>query len=123
MKDLIEERDRKEKIQRSIIKRWNVHYMTKEELESKQGSLDEAAAIFARLQAEEREDEARKQAEIEAAKRASEGYNATTNSYSGAYGQGEVDTVTKGQIDQILAEKEVMLQNMIHQQAGNDDTE
>lgn len=123
MKDLIEERDRKEKIQRSIIKRWNVHYMTKEELESKQGSLDEAAAIFARLQAEEREDEARKQAEIEAAKRASEGYNAITNSYSGAYGQGEVDTVTKGQIDQILAEKEVMLQNMIHQQAGNDDTE
>ena len=33
MKDLIDERNRKEKMQNSILKWWNVHYMTPEELE------------------------------------------------------------------------------------------
>lgn len=36
MKDLIEERDRKAKMQHSIVKWWNVHYMTPEELTDKQ---------------------------------------------------------------------------------------
>lgn len=33
MKDLIAERDKKEKMQHSVVKWWNVHYMTPEELE------------------------------------------------------------------------------------------
>lgn len=36
MKDLIEERDRKARMQHSIVKWWNVHYMTPEELTDKQ---------------------------------------------------------------------------------------
>ena len=32
MKDLIAERDKKEKMQHSVVKWWNVHYMTPEEL-------------------------------------------------------------------------------------------
>lgn len=36
MKDLIAERDKKEKMQQSIVKWWNVHYMTPEELEEEQ---------------------------------------------------------------------------------------
>ena len=36
MKDLIEERDKKDKMKHSIVKWWNVHYMTPEELEEEQ---------------------------------------------------------------------------------------
>lgn len=36
MKDLIAERDKKLKIQKSIVKWWNVHYMTPEELAEEQ---------------------------------------------------------------------------------------
>ena len=39
MKDLIEERDKKEKMNHSIVKWWNVHYMTSEELEEMDESL------------------------------------------------------------------------------------
>lgn len=124
MKDLIDERDEKEKIQRSIIKRWNVHYITQEELEeekAKNDSLKQAEEILARLRAEELEDEAKKQAEIEAARKQSEdNYNATTNSYSGLYGQSEMDSVTKGQIEQILGEKDAHLRSVIDEQVALD---
>ena len=33
MKDLIRERNEKEKMERSVIKWWNVHYMTPEDLQ------------------------------------------------------------------------------------------
>ena len=36
MKDLIAERDKKEKMLRSVIKRWNVHYMTQQEAEEEE---------------------------------------------------------------------------------------
>ena len=36
MKDLIAERDKKEKMKHSIVKWWNVHYMTPEELSAEQ---------------------------------------------------------------------------------------
>lgn len=35
MKDAIDKRNEKEKIARSIIKRWNVIYITKEELDKR----------------------------------------------------------------------------------------
>lgn len=43
MKDLIAERDKKLKMQKSIVKWWNVHYMTPEELAEEQ-EKEEAAA-------------------------------------------------------------------------------
>lgn len=42
MKDLIAERDKKEKMQHSIIKWWNVHYMTPEELTAEQEKEENA---------------------------------------------------------------------------------
>lgn len=124
MEDLIDKRNKKEKIARSIIKWWKVHYMSKaevaaqeeekariaEEEQRKQEEMDRANEIFARLEAEAAADEAKKQAEIELAKMGQLGedtYNAATKSYSGTYGQTQVeDEVTNEQIHQILEEKE-----------------
>ena len=96
MKDLIAERDKKEKMEHSIVKWWNVHYMTPEELTEEQkkeaslhvsqavqpevneemysagDSLDAAQESIDRLNREAAEDEARKQLEIEQAKLAAE---------------------------------------------------
>lgn len=130
MKDLIDERDRREKIAHSIIKRWNVHYMSPEEVEAmeeekhqqevnqeevnrqevSQEDLDRANEILARLEAEAAADEAKKQEEIERAKFGQIGedtYNPTTNSFSGTYGQQKVeDEATNARISQILGEKD-----------------
>lgn len=46
MKDLIAERDKKQKMQSSIVKWWNVHYMTPEELAEEQEK--EAASASSR---------------------------------------------------------------------------
>ena len=43
MKDLIAERDKKEKMKHSIVKWWNVHYMTPEELAAEEAKETEAA--------------------------------------------------------------------------------
>ncbi len=102
--DLIAKRDKKIKMDRSIVKGWNVHYQTLEEVEE--------AARAKKLKEEE---EARKEAEKEAGHRTSEGsdgksqkdaYNAKTGSYSGHYGKKPVqDEGQKQQIDSILNEK------------------
>lgn len=115
MKDLIEERDRKAKIQKSVVKSWNVHYMTLEELEELE-KQKEAADVYARLEAEAAADEAKFQAEIEVAKRKSEDYNKTTGAYSGEYGKQDVDSVTQGQIDKILGEKDAAIRSMIDEE-------
>ena len=143
MKDLIEERNKKEKIQHSIVKWWNVHYMTPEELaeaqkqeaeadtsDSSQRSSDrnrkkvevekqlseeeEAEEIIERLQREAEEDEARKQEEIEMVRREVEAsYNQKTGSYSGSYGSHGADFEHEGQINAILAEKDDALRDLI----------
>ena len=41
MKDLIDERNIREKSQRSIIKSYNVHYMTQEEIQKKEREREE----------------------------------------------------------------------------------
>lgn len=142
MKDLIEERDKKEKMKHSIVKWWNVHYMTPEELTEEQekealsGSLrmsdgfdpeqraggnmsvtsgtDAAQEIIDRLNREAAEDEARKQREIEQARLAAEAnFNEATGAYSGAYGAVGADGVHKEQINAILAEKDEALRDLI----------
>lgn len=116
MRDIIDERDEKERISKSIIKFWNVNYIAKPTVEEEAES--EAQKVLKRLEAEAAADEAAKQAEIakamEEARLREEEYNATTGSYSGAYGKTEVkDDVTKGQIDKILQEKDATLRNLI----------
>lgn len=138
MKDLIAERDKKEKMEHSIVKWWNVHYMTPEELTEEQkkeassqvlpgvqpevhmevssteNSLNAAQEIIDRLNREAAEDEARKQLEIEQAKLAAEAnFNETTGAYSGSYGSGRVDKKHREQIDAILAEKDDALRDLI----------
>lgn len=115
MKDLIDERNRMEKMRRSVVKAWNVNYIDPETMKKQQ--MAEAQEVLERLEQEKKDDEAEKAAEIqkayeEVARREGE-YNATTNSYSGSYGKGEVDDVTKGQIDLILNEKDAKLRKMI----------
>ena len=111
--DLIAKRDKKDKMIRSVIKRWNVHFQTEEEVEEqareKRMKADEAKAkeVYERLEREAAQDEELKQQEIEAAKQNNDlAYNATTGSYSGAYGQTPVESEeAKSQIDAILHEK------------------
>jgi len=92
-------------------------------------AIARANEIFGRLEAEKAADEAVKAAEIAAAYAAAEAaeagqqleehYNATTNSYSGAYGTGPVDEDTASQAASILAEKSDAMADLINSiQAG-----
>ncbi len=132
--DLIDERDRKARMTSSVIKFWNVRYLTKEqakELEAQKRAQEEAEQaeqqaipdsqadedlrraqeIFERLEAEAAADEAKKIEEQRAAYEAvqasmtDENYNATTGSYSGSYGKGHIDESTKDMAAAILSEK------------------
>lgn len=100
MRDLIDERNKKEKIKSSIIKRWNVNY-TEAELIGRQSEEQEDCGNTVTVTAGGTEELSSLQ------------YNPTTGSYSGAYGKGKVDDVTKGQIDLILKEKEAMIRSLI----------
>ena len=138
MRDRIDERDRKEKLAKTVVKRWNVQYKAVEEesdeeqvpvqpvqpvpppepemSEEERENLRAAEEILARLNAEAAADEAAKQAEIDAAKA---GYNATTGSYSGGYGQGqEMNESEREMVDQIMAEKENAIKETIHSAEG-----
>lgn len=127
MRDIIDERNEKERISRSIIKYWNVNYIVpeppKEELPDVELD-DDIMAIINRLDNEAQEDEAAKQAEIEQAKEEYRQndrklYNAATGAYSGVYGQNGIDDeVTKGQIDAILHERSDELRDLIAQGNG-----
>ena len=92
MRDLIDERNRREKLKNSIIKGYNVHYVTQEELarqkEEEERKRQQEAAERLRLE--------------EAAKKAALGTNETDN------------PVTKEQINAILAEKRQELDKVIH---------
>lgn len=111
--DLIAKRDKKTKMDRSIVKGWNVHYQTLEEVEEearlKKLQLEEEKAkeIYERLAKEAEQDDDMKNLEIAVAKQFSEdAFNAKTGSYSGHYGQDPVhDEAAKQQIDAILSEK------------------
>ena len=111
MKDLIDERNKREKMKKSIVKFWNVNYVDAETLRKQQEEAEEAERLKA-LEEAERAAEMNRAYE-EASNRRNYDYNPTTGSYSGEYGQGEVDEVTKGQIDKILQEKDEILRSLI----------
>ena len=83
--------------------------------------MSEAPEVFERLEQEKADDNARMQEEIDQAyhdaKLKEDAYNATTGSYSGMYGQGDVDYVTKDQVQMILDEKNATIRNLIN--SGN----
>ena len=109
--DLIAIRDKKIKMDRSIIKGWNVHYQTLEEVEEetraqKQKQEDEVQKNVERLSEEADEQSNKRQQEEEEEKRRKEAYNPKTGSYSGHYGKQPVhDEGQKQQIHAILNEK------------------
>lgn len=113
--DLIAKRDKKIKMDRSIIKGWNVHYQTLEEVEEasrvkKEKEEEEERKIKRqkeRMHAEERlhtEDENLYTEDDE--EHLKEAYNEKTGAYSGNYGRKPVrDEGQKQQIHAILNEK------------------
>lgn len=112
MRDIIDERNEKERIRRSIIKSWNVNYVPAPQQD------DGTEKVLQRLEEEAVREEAARRAGIdnalEEAKRREELYNVTTGAYSGSYGRSEIqDEVTKGQIDKILQEKTEALRSII----------
>ena len=142
MKDLIQERNEREKMEHSIVKWWNVHYMTPEELRAAQQSekqeqvsvstqpgqemnesqqlqtaeeeLHSVEEILEQLELEAKKDEIRRREEIEQAKiEAESNYNQTTGAYSGVYGQTDVNEKDDGQIQAILSEKDDALRDLI----------
>ena len=99
MKDIIDERNEKERIGRSIIKRWNVNYVCRPQEVSSQPEEKDALKLK-RLQ------------------KSDNTFNAKTGSHSGLYGQNEVDQVHRGQIEKILQEKTKTFQDMLEQEQG-----
>ena len=124
-RDLIAEKNKRESIKSSVIKRWNVNYFDPNDQKrlEEEAKLKEAQEIFERLEREAAEDAAKKQAEIDQAyieaelndlvREMESTYNATTGSYSGTYGQGEVDTVTQDRVALILNEKNAAIRDII----------
>lgn len=111
MKDVIDIRDEKERISRSIIKSWNVNYVPRPVVEPEpEAEPGEQEAMADGSLPGEQTDAAENP----------EDYNASTGAYSGAYGKEPVrDEVTKGQIDKILSEKSEALRGIIEQSGGN----
>lgn len=127
MEDLIDKRNRKQKLAQSVVKRWNVHYLTEEEIRAQQSVMQEqsrpqeqpqshgaempASEILERLRAEAEAGEAKKKAELERLIEQQEeedarNYNPITGALSGAYGRQKVeDEATREQIDAILGAK------------------
>ena len=96
MKDLIDEKNRQEKMKRSIIKYWNVSYGSPEAIggEEEEKEREHAAGIYPQENHVYDEESELKQAEIEA-----------------------IDEVSQTKIQQILHEKDDRLQNLIeHEQ-------
>ena len=84
MKDMIDKRNERERIARSIIKYWNVNYIPRTQADS--GMQKQTA------EAENAQDQTMDP-------NMQEDYNKATNAYSGKYGQEkDLDEVTKDQI-------------------------
>lgn len=72
MQDAIDKRNERDRIAHSIVKRWNVHYMSEEEIlaaRKKQQDEQQAQEILDRLARVAAEEEEKKQREIDAAVR------------------------------------------------------
>ncbi len=108
--DLIEKRDKKKRMDRSIIKGWNVHYQTLAEVEEearlKKQKEKEDASLLEPQGDDNTQDDADREEGLETAEEDHAAYNRKTGSFSGHYGKQPVkDESVKNQIDAILSEK------------------
>lgn len=100
MKDIIDKKNERERMGRSIIKYWNVNYMAVPDNSMTIQQEQEMGGVVQEDEPEPKLTEAL--------------YNEYTKSYSGAYGSRAVnDEVTQGQIDKILQEKRIALRQLI----------
>ena len=108
MGDAIDKRNLQDQIARSIIKRQFVNYITVEEAERRR-RLKEEQEAQERAQKESAQ-KTQHQKDLET------GYNRKTGSFSGQYGKnGDMNEVTKSQIQQILGEKRETLRHVIEE--------
>ncbi len=98
MRDLIDERDFREKCARSIVKNYNVHYMTKEEVEEQQ--IEKAKEIV-------------EDAKYGVIKEIVGQAEQLEHAAAAADKQEEIDPVTEEQIRKILGEREEQLEETI----------
>ncbi len=120
MKDAIDKRNEREKIAKSIVKRWNVIYISKEELEQKRREEEhmqqmeeerqKADEILKRLEREAREDEEKKAEELRLLLAQQE---IESHKSSDMYGTTPMDGVTQEKVEAILNDKERVLQQII----------
>lgn len=101
MKDMIDKRNEKEQIRKSIVKFWNVNYIPYSQ--EKTADLDvEKKAECSDALAEVKEQENL--------------YNAATGAYSGAYGTGEIeDEAQREWIGRILQERNEEVSELIRE--------
>lgn len=121
MRDLIDERNRREKIKRSIIKRMNVNYISKEELERQREAEEKKKAleVMEQLKAEEAAQSAVLDMEMKKVKEQRELLERArfeaSQPPSSRYGTKESDEVTKEQVEAILSEKRSALDQVIQE--------
>lgn len=101
--DLIAKRDRKRKMDSSIVKGWNVHYQTLEEVEEA-ARLKKQKEKEEQRKAEHKDEDSEDGDDVHLADKAA--YNRKTGSYSGNYGKKTVqDEDKKQKIHAILSDK------------------
>ena len=117
MRDLIDERNRREKLKNSIIKGYNVHYVTQEELarqkeeEERKKAAGSCGTVTLRRSRKKVALELERRREMEQR----ELLEQAKMPPSSRYGTNETDNpVTKERINAILAEKRQKLDKVIH---------
>ncbi len=115
MRDLIDERDRKAKMSRTLVKGYNVLYLTKEQAEELERKKEEERLEAERLETErmEAEQKAEKEKEEAAKPKDKKKFNAATGSYSGEYGQGEVSDMAKRMLEELQSERNAIFDSVV----------
>lgn len=104
MRDIIDERDRKESISKSIVKFWNVNYIASPYEKEENVTPGEETDAYGEYSGGE--------------EWSGEDCSGNTGSYSGACGL-EKDEVEQERIDRILQEKEEALKSLIDEHAAD----
>ena len=137
MKDAIDRKNEREKIARSIVKRRNVMYISREELERRQQleaeearkrqqseeEREKADNILKRLQEEAAADNRRRQEEVEEIKRQQLEQDLFHTAHED-YGKRPMDGVTQERVEYILNDTEREIEEIIRNngKAGTDKT-
>ncbi len=122
--DLIAKRDQKYKMDHSIIKNWNVHYQTLEEVEEEMRQKRQKSEKEQANEAQESLNGSAQEGQMlqgEEELLSEDAYNAKTGAYSGNYGNKPIENEEeKQQIHAILTEKPDAFTAAMSAMQGND---